>query len=74
MTKYMDDTEGNITNALKEEGLWDNLLFIVSSDNGGPVHEDSGGNNYPLKRGNVSDWQGGVCVNAFGRVDSFQQR
>ena len=65
MTKYMDDTVGDIVNSLKEHNLWDNLLFVVSSDNGGPVHSDSGGNNFPLKGGKTSDWQGGVRVNAF---------
>ena len=65
MTKYMDDTVGDIVSVLKDRGLWDNLLFVVSSDNGGPVHQDSGGNNFPLKGGKASDWQGGVRVNAF---------
>ena len=65
MTKYMDDTVGDIVSVLKDRGLWDNLLLVVSSDNGGPVHQDSGGNNFPLKGGKGSDWQGGVRVNAF---------
>ena len=65
MTKYMDDTVGDIVSVLKDRGIWDSLLFVVSSDNGGPVHPDSGGNNFPLKGGKGSDWQGGVRVNAF---------
>ena len=48
---------------LKEKGLWDNLLFVTSSDNRGSV--GTGGNNYPLKGGKASDWQGGICVNGF---------
>ena len=63
MVKYLDDVVGNLTAALKQHGLWDNLLFITSSDNGGPIHIAA--NNYPLKGSKFSDWQGGVRVNAF---------
>ena len=38
MVKYLDDVVGNLTTSLKQRGLWDNLLFITSSDNGGPIH------------------------------------
>ena len=62
MIEYLDEVVGNFTKALKKRGLWDNLLFIASSDNGGPL--DSA-NNYPLKGGKFSDWQGGIRVNAF---------
>ena len=62
MVKYLDDVIGNLTNALKQRGMWDNLLFVTSSDNGGPLEI---ANNYPLKGGKFSDWQGGIRVNAF---------
>jgi arylsulfatase I/J len=62
MVKYLDDVLGNITNVLKSKGMWDDLLVIVSADNGGPL---GAANNYPLKGGKFSDWQGGVRVNAF---------
>ena len=66
MVNYLDDAVGEIVAALKSRGLWDNLLFVTSSDNGGPVHKaEVGGNNYPLKGGKITDWQGGVRVNAF---------
>ena len=65
MVTYVDDNVGALVDALKQKGLWDNLLFIASSDNGGPVSKSKGGNNYPLKGGKHSDWQGGVRVNAF---------
>ena len=65
MVKYLDDNVGEIVDALKTKGLWDNLLFITSSDNGGPVNTDHAANNYPLKGGKHTDWQGGVRVNAF---------
>ena len=65
MVNYLDDVVGELTDALKKKGMWDNLLFVTSSDNGGPVHKGAGGNNYPLKGGKGTDWQGGVRVNAF---------
>ena len=67
MTKYLDDFVGELVSALKDKGLWDNLhvLFVISSDNGGPVYPGGGANNYPLKGGKTSDWQGGIRVNGF---------
>ena len=62
---YLDDVVGEIVNALKKQGLWDNLLFVASSDNGGPERSGFGGNNFPLKGGKWTDWQGGVRVNSF---------
>ena len=65
MVTYLDDVVGELTDALKKRNMWDNLLFVTSSDNGGPVYPGGGANNYPLKGGKLSDWQGGVRVNAF---------
>ncbi len=65
MVAYVDDVVGAVVEALKELGLWDNLLFVTSSDNGGPVSREKGANNFPLKGGKATDWQGGVRVNAF---------
>ena len=65
MVNYLDDVVGVVVTALKNKGLWDNLLWVTSSDNGGPVYPGGGANNFPLKGGKVSDWQGGVRVNAF---------
>ncbi len=65
MVKYLDDVVGRLVNALKEKNLWDNLLFVTSSDNGGPVTPSAAANNYPLRGGKHSDWQGGVRANAF---------
>ena len=62
MVKYLDDVVGNFTAALKKRGMWDNLLLVTSSDNGGPL---GSANNYPMKGGKFSDWQGGIRVNAF---------
>ena len=65
MVNYLDDVVGELVDALKKKGMWDNLLFATSSDNGGPAYSGGGANNYPLKGGKASDWQGGVRVNAF---------
>ena len=65
MVNYLDDVVGELTRALKKKEMWDNLLFVTSSDNGGPVHTGTAANNYPLKGGKLTDWQGGVRVNAF---------
>ena len=74
MTNFIDDRVGEVVAALKAKGLWDNLLFAMSSDNGGPLSMSnnpqglegvSGANNYPLRGGKMSNTEGGVRVNAF---------
>ena len=65
MVNYLDDVVGAMVAALKSRGMWDNLLFVTSSDNGGPEYFGGGANNYPLRGGKLTDWQGGIRVNAF---------
>lgn len=52
-----------IVDQLKQENLFENTLVIVASDNGGSV--DDGGNNYPLRGGKRSNFDGGMKVPAF---------
>jgi len=63
MVYFVDEAIGNVTKKLKTEGLWDNTLIVLHADNGGPIVQ--GANNYPLKGGKFSNWEGGVRVNAF---------
>ena len=35
MVNYLDDVVGELVDAMKKKGMWENTLFAVSSDNGG---------------------------------------
>eukprot|EP01083_Nonionella_stella_P252042 868898_1 len=53
----------NVTTTLKQTGMWDNTLLILSADNGGPSGTDgSAANNCPLRGGKYSNFEGGVRV------------
>jgi len=72
MTAFLDDVLGNVTAAMQTAGLWDDTVFVMSADNGGPSGSDADdANNYPLRGGKYSDFEGGVRVSsvvAGGRV------
>mmetsp|Transcript_43826 Transcript_43826/g.103630 ORF Transcript_43826/g.103630 Transcript_43826/m.103630 type:complete len:536 (+) Transcript_43826:74-1681(+) len=65
MVHYMDNVVGRITDALKAKKMWSNTLLVFFSDNGGPLYATTGANNYPLRGGKWSDFEGGLRVNAF---------
>lgn len=95
MVSFLDDQLGNLTNTMKNLGMWDNTLMILTSDIGGFAknpdgacnttsaswrgageHTDighgivcdngeAGANNYPLRGGKYSNFEGGIRVNAF---------
>ena len=47
MLSSLDETLPLIVGALKEKGMWQNTIFIVTTDNGGNL--GGSGNNYPLR-------------------------
>ncbi|XP_070562845.1 arylsulfatase B-like [Ptychodera flava] len=63
MVSMLDEIIGNMTNKLKEKGMWDNTLFVFMSDNGGAP--DQYGFNYPLRGGKATLFEAG------GRVVTF---
>jgi arylsulfatase I/J len=66
MVMLMDEVVGNVTNALKAKGMWENTLVVMSSDNGGPVDiEENAANNWPLRGGKYSLFEGGIRAAAF---------
>ena len=63
MVTAMDDAVVNITQALKESGLYENTIIVFFSDNGGPIMK--GANNWPLKWGKGTVFEGGTRTPAF---------
>ena len=63
MVQYLDDAVGRLVDQFKSKGMWENTLVWFMSDNGGPIYV--GGNNYPLRGGKYSEFEGGVRVSAF---------
>ncbi len=58
--EHMDDGIGQVVQALKESGQYDNTLIIFTSDNGG--HLPSEANNGPWRDGKQSVYEGGLRV------------
>lgn len=67
MANYMDDEVGEVIALLKDRGIWNDTLVVFHSDNGGEIMAAGicGGNNWPLRGGKFSNFEGGIRVNAF---------
>lgn len=65
MGAILDEGIANVINALRRTGLYKDTLLVVASDNGGWIQNNYGGNNYPLRGGKVTDFEGGVRTVAF---------
>lgn len=81
MLAALDDSVRNVTEALKSSGLYNNTVIVFASDNGGAVADGAGPpspapqgkglgqmgamNNYPLRGGKESYFEGGVRSAAF---------
>jgi len=63
MMSSLDEALPQIVAALKEKQMWENTILIVTTDNGGNL--GGSGNNWPLRGGKYTFWQGGVRGNAF---------
>nr|KAG5701203.1 hypothetical protein BaRGS_023312 [Batillaria attramentaria] len=61
MMAAADEGIGNITTALKNKGIYDNTIFIVTSDNGAEPWNRSS-SNWPLRGGKVTLFEGGTRV------------
>jgi len=61
----LDQAIANLTDSIKQSGLYDQTIMVVQSDNGGLITEMGGGNNYPLRGEKKYVYEGGVRVHGF---------
>ncbi|VEU38094.1 unnamed protein product [Pseudo-nitzschia multistriata] len=66
MLTAADEGIGNLTASLKDHGLWENTLVVVTTDNGGPTTVGcvQGSSNFPKRGGKCSLWEGGTTGDA----------
>ncbi len=66
MMAQLDAGLGNVTQALKETGMWEDTVVVWTSDNGGnPI---AAGFNYPFRGAKSTAWEGGSRVPGFIRA------
>ena len=76
MVSAMDDGIGNLTQALKDTGLYDNSVIFFTTDNGGPAHgfDANYANNWPLRGMKKTLWEGGVRGTSFVHSPLIEKR
>ena len=68
MLSCLDEGVGNVTAALKAAGIWNDTVVWFQTDNGAPTPScggAQGGQNWPLRGGKCSCWEGGLRGTAF---------
>jgi len=67
MLSAVDEGIANVSHALQSAGMYNDTLFIVTTDNGGPTTECSttGQSNFPFRGSKCSIWEGGTRGMAF---------
>jgi len=58
MLSALDDSALAVVDELKAQQMWDDTIFVFSTDNGGNL--GGGGNNLPLRGGKYTFWEGGT--------------
>ncbi|CAH1390069.1 unnamed protein product [Nezara viridula] len=68
MVSKMDDTVGELVEALKEKDMLDNTIILFFSDNGAPTFNadfPNWGSNWPFRGAKETLWEGGVRSPSF---------
>jgi len=76
MVNFLDDQLANITTTMKDLGMWDNTLMVLSSDNGGYVKDPKGVCNYTDSSfpgtSDATDWgHGTACHNGEAGASNY---
>ncbi|GFN76971.1 arylsulfatase b [Plakobranchus ocellatus] len=71
MVTALDDAVGDLIVSLKRKGIYNNTLLVFTADNGGWV--TYGGNNYPLRGGKFTVFEGGTRAVSFVHGPMFNK-
>ena len=70
--EHLDDGIGQVIQALKESGEYDNTIIIFTSDNGGLLRDEA--NNGPLRDGKQAVYEGGLRRTDQHRLEKRRHR
>lgn len=62
MVACLDDIVGNLTQAFHQSGIWDNLLWVTASDNGGPLYVGGGEGRAQCNATRLESMHPSVCL------------